>query len=65
MISQEEIKAVLDEYNLNEVTIGVLGSHSALDICRGAKDLGFRTLVVCAAALWHQGHTPSRGARCR
>ena len=47
MISQEEIKAVLDEYNLNEVTIGVLGSHSALDICRGAKDLGFRTLVVC------------------
>ncbi|MEA2052301.1 MAG: formate--phosphoribosylaminoimidazolecarboxamide ligase family protein [Euryarchaeota archaeon] len=47
MISEEEIKAVLDEYNLNEVTIGVLGSHSALDICRGAKDLGFRTLVVC------------------
>nr|QNO57981.1 5-formaminoimidazole-4-carboxamide-1-(beta)-D-ribofuranosyl 5'-monophosphate synthetase [Methanosarcinales archaeon ANME-1 ERB7] len=47
MISQEEIKAVLDEYNRNEVTIGVLGSHSALDICRGAKDLGFRTLVVC------------------
>jgi 5-formaminoimidazole-4-carboxamide-1-(beta)-D-ribofuranosyl 5'-monophosphate synthetase len=47
MISQEEIKEVLAEYNLNEVTIGVLGSHSALDICRGAKDLGFRTLVVC------------------
>jgi len=47
MISQEEIKAVLDEYDRNKVTIGVLGSHSALDICRGAKDLGFRTLVVC------------------
>ncbi|HID19988.1 MAG TPA: formate--phosphoribosylaminoimidazolecarboxamide ligase family protein [Methanophagales archaeon] len=47
MISQEEIKEVLGEYNLNEVTIGVLGSHSALDICRGAKDMGFRTLVVC------------------
>lgn len=28
-------------------TIGVLGSHSALDICRGAKDEGFKTLVVC------------------
>ena len=28
-------------------TIAVLGSHSALDVCRGAKDLGFRTLVVC------------------
>jgi 5-formaminoimidazole-4-carboxamide-1-(beta)-D-ribofuranosyl 5'-monophosphate synthetase len=46
MISQEEIKEVLAEYDLNNATIGVLGSHSALDICRGAKDQGFRTLVV-------------------
>lgn len=30
----------------NRVIIAVLGSHSALDICRGAKDEGFRTLVV-------------------
>lgn len=28
------------------VTIATLGSHSALDICRGAKDLGFQTLVI-------------------
>ena len=27
-------------------TIAVLGSHSALDVCRGAKDEGFRTLVL-------------------
>lgn len=27
-------------------TIAVLGSHSALDVCRGAKDEGFKTLVV-------------------
>ena len=27
-------------------TIAVLGSHSALDVCRGAKDEGFRTLVI-------------------
>ncbi len=26
--------------------IAVLGSHSALDVCRGAKDEGFRTLVI-------------------
>ena len=26
--------------------IAVLGSHSALDVCRGAKDLGFKTLVI-------------------
>lgn len=28
------------------ITIAVLGSHSALDVCRGAKDLGFNTLVI-------------------
>lgn len=27
-------------------TVAVLGSHSALDVCRGAKDLGFKTLVI-------------------
>lgn len=30
----------------NSTTIAVLGSHSALDVCRGAKDEGFRTLVI-------------------
>ena len=29
-----------------DYTIAVIGSHSALDVCRGAKDEGFRTLVV-------------------
>ncbi len=32
--------------NNKQYTIAVLGSHSALDVCRGAKDLGFKTLVV-------------------
>lgn len=27
-------------------TIAVLGSHSALDVCRGAKDEGMKTLVI-------------------
>src|SRR3989344_3596783 len=31
----------------NNYTIAVLGSHSALDVCRGAKDEGFKTLVIC------------------
>lgn len=29
-------------------TLAVVGSHSALDVCRGAKTLGFKTLVVTA-----------------
>src|SRR3990172_6082975 len=31
---------------LKKYTIAVIGSHSALDVCRGAKDEGFKTLVV-------------------
>ncbi len=29
-----------------KVTIAVLGTHSALDVCRGAKDEGFKTIVI-------------------
>ncbi|MBU1000025.1 DUF1297 domain-containing protein [Patescibacteria group bacterium] len=31
---------------IKDYTIAVLGSHSALDVCRGAKDEGFKTLVI-------------------
>jgi 5-formaminoimidazole-4-carboxamide-1-(beta)-D-ribofuranosyl 5'-monophosphate synthetase len=47
MISQENIKKILADYDKSNITIGTLGGHSALDVCRGAKDLGFRTVVVC------------------
>ncbi len=36
----------LAKYKTQEITIGVLGGHSALEVCEGAKKLGFRTLVV-------------------
>ncbi len=47
MISKQDIQKLIDAYDTNDITIGVLGSHSALDVCRGAKDEGFKTLVVC------------------
>ena len=47
MIQKKDIEKILDGYDTNNITIGVLGSHSALDVCRGAKDLGFKTLVIC------------------
>ncbi len=40
------VKQILSQYNLSNLTIATLGSHSALDVCRGAKNLGFRTLVI-------------------
>src|SRR3990167_7661030 len=41
------VKEVLESYDKSNITIGVLGGHSALDVCRGAKKLGFRTVAVC------------------
>ena len=40
------IKQILSSYNLSNLTVTTLGSHSALDVCRGAKNLGFKTLVI-------------------
>ncbi len=45
MIDRSEIQEIAAGYET--VTIGALGSHSALDISRGAKDEGFKTIVVC------------------
>lgn len=42
-----DIKKVIDGYDKNNITIGVLGGHSGLDVCHGAKQLGFKTLAVC------------------
>jgi len=47
MIAQQKIKKILENYDTSNLTIGTLGGHSALDICRGAKLHGFKTVVVC------------------
>lgn len=39
---------VLDSYkNEGDIAIATLGSHSALQILKGAKEEGFRTLAIC------------------
>ncbi|MEK7495466.1 MAG: DUF1297 domain-containing protein [Patescibacteria group bacterium] len=40
------MKNLLKNYDLSKITIATLGSHSALDVCRGAKNEGFSTLVI-------------------
>lgn len=47
MITQKNIIEILKNYDLENITIGVLGGHSALDVCSGAKKHGFRTVAVC------------------
>lgn len=39
-------KYLLKGYDLDNLTVGVLGGHSALDVCHGAKMSGFSTVAV-------------------
>jgi 5-formaminoimidazole-4-carboxamide-1-(beta)-D-ribofuranosyl 5'-monophosphate synthetase len=41
-----DITELLDGYDLNALTVGVLGGHSALDVAHGARQAGFKTLAV-------------------
>ncbi|RZN63499.1 formate--phosphoribosylaminoimidazolecarboxamide ligase [Methanonatronarchaeum sp. AMET6-2] len=43
----QKIKGIIDNYNPEEITIGTIGSHSALNILKGAQEEGFNTLCVC------------------
>jgi 5-formaminoimidazole-4-carboxamide-1-(beta)-D-ribofuranosyl 5'-monophosphate synthetase len=47
MIDKGAVDRIVDSYDLKNISIGALGSHSALDIADGAKDEGFRTVIVC------------------
>ena len=45
MIKRSEIKKIVNEYS--GIKIGVLGSHSALEVMDGAKDEDLETIVIC------------------
>ncbi len=47
MISKNEVNEILGKYDSQKITIGTLGSHSALNIFKGAKEEGFSTVCVC------------------
>jgi len=47
MITKQQITEVISRYHTGDITIGTLGSHSTLDICKGAKDERIQTVAVC------------------
>jgi len=47
VIKRGEIQSIVSKYDAKNITIGVLGSHSAEEVGISAKSLGFKTLVVC------------------
>lgn len=47
MIESQDIAKVLEKYDPSKLAIGTLGSHSSLNIFKGAKEEGFRTVCIC------------------
>ena len=47
MIYVKDMRSTVGKYDKNKISVGTIGSHSALDICDGARDLGLRTIVIC------------------
>ncbi|WP_202320294.1 formate--phosphoribosylaminoimidazolecarboxamide ligase [Archaeoglobus neptunius] len=44
---RDELLRVLESYDTQNIHIGTIGSHSALNILKGAKDEGFGTVCIC------------------
>ncbi len=47
MLDRDEIIDIVKKYDPEKVKIGMVASHSALDVCDGAVEEGFRTVAVC------------------
>ncbi len=41
-----EVKNILEEYDSKKISIATIGSHSALNIFKGAKEEGFKTVCI-------------------
>lgn len=47
MIERTDVVRILEGYDTSRLHIAAIGSHSALDVCDGAVEEGFRTIAVC------------------
>ena len=47
MITAADMGKILEKYDQKKIAIGTLGSHSSLNIFKGAKEEGFRTVCIC------------------
>jgi 5-formaminoimidazole-4-carboxamide-1-(beta)-D-ribofuranosyl 5'-monophosphate synthetase len=47
MISMRQVINTVDGYDKENISIGTIGSHSALEIMDGCKDEGLKTVCIC------------------
>lgn len=45
-LSRERIQEIVSSYDADQVTVGIFGSHSALELGMSAKAMGARTVVI-------------------
>ena len=44
---RDKVLQILEDYDYDKIKIATIGSHSALNILKGAKEEGFETVCVC------------------
>ncbi len=49
MINRKQIQDIVNDYDTEKLKIGMVASHSALDVCDGAVEEGFNTFAICQA----------------
>lgn len=49
MIDRKQIQDIVNDYDTDKLKLGVVASHSALDVCDGAVEEGFNTFAICQA----------------
>ncbi len=47
MIEAQDIQKIIEKYDQSKLAVGTLGSHSSLNIFKGAKEEGMRTVCIC------------------
>ncbi len=47
MIDASDVAKIIDKYDQQKLSVGTLGSHSSLNIFKGAKEEGLRTVCIC------------------
>jgi len=48
MVAKGEIDGILADYDKDDISVATIGSHSALNIFKGAREEGLRTICLCA-----------------
>ncbi len=71
MLPRADAQRIASDYDATDLTVAVIGSHSAVDVCDGAADEGLRTLVIAAEGrektynTYFKAHRDKAGNRTR